>query len=597
MRLLRLLIFLLCLPLIVAMVDRSTVSAAETNTARPVLPQANPSAYQSATCSVLVEQALTALGNNCAAMEGNSACYGFNRVEASFFERQSEGFFSQPADRASLSLIETLRTAPLNTSDNSWGIAVLNVQANVPNTLPGQNVVFLLVGDAEVSNGVPPENAAMGGGPVPVTTLARTNLHTGPALNTNVVMPVESGQVLPADAVSPDGGWLRVVFNESPGWVNRAVVSNEAGLASLPTLSPESRTPMQAFYFTPGVTQPECQEAPNLLAIQSPNGITIDLTLNGANVRLGSLITLRYLDSNTLAITVHEGSLETEVGVIAIAGETIVAQVDANGNIVSWQVPRPATEEELAVGRTIGQAYQRLSGQTIISTTTQPDACAGPITHTVQRGQNLYRIALQYDTSISSIVAANGIGNVIYAGQQLIIPTPCSGFVNDFTPPVQQPVLPPNQSGFPTGTTTVDCGGFRPTSPLDGLPYGNAAFYWDGAPGATSYSVTIFNNANGRSVTYSTSGAETTLTGAANAAVLGDGFDFSWQVTAFANGVPICTTNRVNVPRAARGPSGDPAGGSTTPTCSVSANCNCNNICEPSYPFDENNSLCPSDCP
>lgn len=571
--------------------------ASSTRATENAAPRAEARA-QAGQCGALVEQALTVLGNNCAAMEGNSACYGFNNVEAAFFEEQGSAFFSQPADRASLSLIETIRTTPLSLEDERWGIAVLNVQANIPNTLPGQNVVFLLIGDAGVTNSVPPDSAALGGGPVPVTALARANLHSAPALNTNVVAQVQQGTALLADATSGDGAWLRVVYNDQPGWVNRAILSNEPGLASLPAINSESRSPMQAFYFTPGVAQPECAEAPDLLAVQSPEGITVDLTLNGANIRLGSMITLRYLDATTLAITVHEGSLETEVGVIAVAGETVIAQIDADGNLISWQVPRPATEEELAVGRTVGLAFQRLSGQTVINTSTQPNACVGPITHTVQRGQNLYRIALQYDTSISSIIAANNIGDVraVAAGRQLTIPNPCSGFVNDYTPPaVQPPILPPNQP--PPGAVPLDCAGFRPTSPLDGLPFGDTVFYWDGVSGATSYSVTIFNNTNGRSVTYSTSGAETSLTGAANATVLGDGFDFGWQVTAFNNGVPICSTNQVRVPREARGPTGDDNGGTSGGTCTVGAGCNCNNICEPTYPFNENNSVCPADCP
>ena len=45
-------------------------------------------------------------------------------------------------------------------------------------------------------------------------------------------------------------------------------------------------------------------------------------------------------------------------------------------------------------------------------------------THTVQRGETLYRIALRYGVSMDSIIQANNITNAsrIFAGQQLIIP-------------------------------------------------------------------------------------------------------------------------------------------------------------------------------
>ncbi len=44
--------------------------------------------------------------------------------------------------------------------------------------------------------------------------------------------------------------------------------------------------------------------------------------------------------------------------------------------------------------------------------------------HTVQRGENLFRISMRYGTTINAIAAANNISNpdVIYAGQTLCIP-------------------------------------------------------------------------------------------------------------------------------------------------------------------------------
>lgn len=54
------------------------------------------------------------------------------------------------------------------------------------------------------------------------------------------------------------------------------------------------------------------------------------------------------------------------------------------------------------------------------------------VTHTVRRGQNLYRISLRYGVSMRAIAMANGIRNPnrIYTGQRLYIPcrsTPPAG--------------------------------------------------------------------------------------------------------------------------------------------------------------------------
>jgi len=50
--------------------------------------------------------------------------------------------------------------------------------------------------------------------------------------------------------------------------------------------------------------------------------------------------------------------------------------------------------------------------------------------HTVQRGENLFRIALRYNTTVATLRAANGLANsnLIYAGQALcVVPTAAAG--------------------------------------------------------------------------------------------------------------------------------------------------------------------------
>lgn len=43
--------------------------------------------------------------------------------------------------------------------------------------------------------------------------------------------------------------------------------------------------------------------------------------------------------------------------------------------------------------------------------------------HTIQRGENLFRIALRYGTTVAALQQANGLGNstLIFAGQQLCV--------------------------------------------------------------------------------------------------------------------------------------------------------------------------------
>src|SRR5690606_7105717 len=91
------------------------------------------------TCSSLVQQAINALGTNCEGLGRNSACYGTFRVNATFSDPEVQASFVQPADRAPINTLQTIRTAPMNVESNEWGVAVINLQASLPGVLPGQD--------------------------------------------------------------------------------------------------------------------------------------------------------------------------------------------------------------------------------------------------------------------------------------------------------------------------------------------------------------------------------------------------------------------------------------------------------------------------
>jgi hypothetical protein len=249
------------------------------------------SAQEASTCSALVERALAEMGANCGGLGRNAACYGYNRVSASFTQEFEAGYFSDPADVAELLTLRTIATAPLNEASGEWGVAVMNVQANLPSALPGQSVTFLLMGDAQVENAVPPEQAFAGGTPIPVTTASFADLHSGPARTTNLITSLPAGAPLAADAISPDGAWLRAANDQTGGWVELALLQ-PADVTSLPTLTGDAYTPMQAFYFDTGLGTTSCQDAPDALLVQGPQTIEVSLNVNGVEVNVGSTVQL-----------------------------------------------------------------------------------------------------------------------------------------------------------------------------------------------------------------------------------------------------------------------------------------------------------------
>jgi hypothetical protein len=153
---------------------------------------------QTANCPELVSQALLAVDDACSATGRNEACYGYDQVEASFLSTVAEDFFAAPADLAPVADIETIKTAPLNTETGTWGVALLNLQADLPNTIPGQSVTFILLGDVEVENAVAPEDAFVPSDGVEVTIQSAqgANVRSGPGQTFNVLGGLRDGETV-----------------------------------------------------------------------------------------------------------------------------------------------------------------------------------------------------------------------------------------------------------------------------------------------------------------------------------------------------------------------------------------------------------------
>lgn len=178
--------------------------------------------------------------------------------------------------------------------------------------------------------------------------------------------------------------------------------------------------------------------------------------------------------------------------------------------------------------------------------------------HTVQAGQNLFRISLRYGVSLSALAAANGIGNVnlIYVGQRLYIPcgtttTTTTGSTSGLYILVSVTPGPTLSSQFqsfatppPVGTGTgQDCVGFRGTSP-DAFSNGTDTFYWD-APSNVQiarYQVRILNAQGANVGSFETLAPNTHLVGDTSNATLGEGSDFYWYVVAVTADNRICQT-------------------------------------------------------
>jgi len=105
---------------------------------------------QQDTCPTLVAEALEATDSACSGIGRNEACYGNIQITAELGDPSL--VFEQKGDVVELTEIKRLTLSPYIEESTAWGVALMNVQANIPDTLPGQGVMFLLFGDVDISN-------------------------------------------------------------------------------------------------------------------------------------------------------------------------------------------------------------------------------------------------------------------------------------------------------------------------------------------------------------------------------------------------------------------------------------------------------------
>jgi hypothetical protein len=108
-------------------------------------------AYAANRCQVILTKAMETLQSTCKKVGRNKACYGNNLVQA---ESASSAnlVFNKVGDIANISQIRSISTAPLDEEKGIWGLSLLKLQANLPDSLPGQNVTFLVFGNTHVDN-------------------------------------------------------------------------------------------------------------------------------------------------------------------------------------------------------------------------------------------------------------------------------------------------------------------------------------------------------------------------------------------------------------------------------------------------------------
>ena len=285
------------------------------------------------TCSGLVEDALTRVGAACGGLGRNQACYGFDRVAAVDFDNRSLSDFAAAGDIESITSIATLATAALNTAENIWGVAVLSLQADLPETLPGQNVTFVVFGDTKLVSEVEPRQPSLS---LDGQTAEAANVRSGPGTEYAVMGGLGAGEAVTVRGRNEAGDWLAIAYDSATAWVFAPLVLLEGETSTLSVIEEDSAfsAPMQAFRFSTGIGQPACEEAPrDGLLVQAPADTTVHFRINGIDVEVGSTALL-HTEADILRVNTFDGLVS-----VTAAGETRQAEPGMRIDVTAGQPP------------------------------------------------------------------------------------------------------------------------------------------------------------------------------------------------------------------------------------------------------------------
>jgi hypothetical protein len=291
-------------------------------------------ATQDNVCSRIVDSALQATETLCDNTRINQACYGHEHLEAEFISSIDASAFDRAGEKIDISELQSLRLSALDTNSGVWGVALMQVQARLPQIAPVKRVTFLMFGDVEVRNGIEPPD------PVPVTASGAVFVRHQPDTTSTTFAVLPRGQVVDAVGRTADNEWLYVSLaaEGERGWIAADSINADAGVSSLNIVNPEIAHfgPMQAFYLQTGQgEEPECEELPESgMLIQTPDGVAeVSLWVNEVKVRLGSTAFIQVTPDEDMSITMLEGHASVEafgVEVTAEAGEQLTVPLDEN---------------------------------------------------------------------------------------------------------------------------------------------------------------------------------------------------------------------------------------------------------------------------
>lgn len=334
---------------------------------------------QTGDCEAIVAQALDKVDVLCEGLQRNGVCYGASTVlSETVVSPPPEGYFSNPGDQEPLPSFTQIQPAPLDPETEEFGVSLLNVQANVPNTVPGQSVLFMLMGDATLTNEI--------------------------AIGDSTQTAFQAFYFLPGVGDSPCYEAEPMLTIQTPGGISTTLVLNGVETE-----------------FSPGTL---LTITPDVCTIHRGNIIRRDE--NGdrfAALLANESVDIFIDDDGAVNVTNRRAISEREY----MRGEMIQSTLNAIAFANDWDAQFLIAPDEYGIEPTDDDTTTAPTTDTPATTATDEDC---ETQHTVRSGETLHMIAERYDTSLLGIAELNGIDNprVIFPGTVLCIPDVGSGF-------------------------------------------------------------------------------------------------------------------------------------------------------------------------
>ncbi|MGJ3240783.1 MAG: SH3 domain-containing protein [Anaerolineae bacterium] len=309
---------------------------------------------QNGQCTDVIELALASANEACENTGRNQACYGNIALDASGQPDVTNFQFSQIGDIVDVAAIQSLELSGYNAETGAWGVVLMRLQANLPETLPGQNVTVLLFGDTTLRNAansvaaqVPPEQQQR------ISADTTVNVRALPTTNGRVLGSLQPNAEITATGRTADNQWLRVIYDDQTGWIASFLLTGDESLENLLIVEPETEQygPMQAFYLTTGIGRPNCNEVPDDgMVVQTPEGVgTVNLAVNGVDVEMGSTVYFNVDEDRFLNVRPVEGAARVRANGMSrtsIAGTRVRIPLDETGEVNGEPTPVESYQDE-----------------------------------------------------------------------------------------------------------------------------------------------------------------------------------------------------------------------------------------------------------